>query len=115
MKVLRKINELTKLEVEGDTVAEIFENIARLQEAFSEIRCGKCKSEDLRYVARLAQDKYKYYEIRCNSCKAKLAFGQSQENKGVIYPKRGEKQDDKYVAFGTNGWVKYNPETGKEE
>ena len=64
MRVYKKFNESTEVRVDGDTPAGIFEDIARLEEVFAERDCGKCKSQNIRHVVRMAQDKYKYYELR---------------------------------------------------
>ena len=37
---------------EGETVRELWKQIAIFQEVFGETKCGKCGSENLRFVVR---------------------------------------------------------------
>jgi formate dehydrogenase assembly factor FdhD len=98
------------VELEGKTQKDIFSGLASFQEVFEETSCGKCRSESIKYMVRTV-DKYTYYELRCNDCRAKLIFGQHTEN-GTLFPKR---KDEEGNWNGSNGWVKWNPDTQKEE
>ena len=39
-------------EFDADTQRELFTQIARFQEVFEETKCGKCGSENLKFVVR---------------------------------------------------------------
>ena len=98
---------------------EGFEKVGALQEVFEDEPCGKCGGEDIKFQVRHVQDGKKsfiYYEKICRnlSCRARLSFGSHQEG-DTLFPKRFEKDGDKTVVIGKNGWVKYNKETGKDE
>ena len=72
-----KVNyNLGKLNVafESETVRELWKQLATFQEVFGETTCGKCGSENLRFVVR-ENDGNEYYELRCVDCGARLAFG----------------------------------------
>ena len=74
-----KVNYQTKngrlsVQLEGDSQKEIFEQISRFQEVFEETACGKCGSENIRFVVRNVDDNL-YYELRCADCGARLSFG----------------------------------------
>jgi ribosomal protein L40E len=72
---------------------------------FEETKCGKCGSENLRFVVRTV-DENEYFELRCMDCGAKLAFG-SMKKGGGLFPKR--KDGDNWLPDG--GWLKWNPKT----
>ena len=75
MKVNYKtINGRLSVELEGDSQRDIFQEIARFQEVFEETVCGKCGSDNIRFVVRNVDDNL-YYELRCADCGAKLSFG----------------------------------------
>lgn len=98
------------VEIEGDKQTDVFGSIAQFQEVFEEDICQKCKSADVRFVVRTVDDN-NYHEIQCNECRAKLAFGQHKTG-GSLFPKRKDK-DGGWLP--DRGWVKYNPDTKKEE
>tara|TARA_R110000824_G_scaffold14985_3_gene63341 strand:- start:10876 stop:11205 length:330 start_codon:yes stop_codon:yes gene_type:complete len=99
-----------KVEIEADTQIELFQQLANFQEIFAENLCGKCGSENIRYQVRNVDDNL-YYELRCAGCNAKLAFGVMKKG-GRLFPKRKDKEG-KWLPNG--GWVKWNPDTQKEE
>ena len=102
-------NGRISVELEGDSQREIFSQIAKFQEVFEETMCGKCGSENLRFVVRNVDDNL-YYELRCMDCQAKLAVG-SHKKGGGLFPKR--KDGDDWLP--NRGWVKWNPKTEKNE
>jgi DNA-directed RNA polymerase subunit RPC12/RpoP len=106
MKVQFKTNKNLIIEFEADTQRDVFEQLAKSQEVFSENVCGKCKKDDVRYVVRTDKDENKYYEINCQTCRAKLMLGCSKLGGGLFTKK---KLDDKWLP--DNGWVKYDKET----
>lgn len=114
-----KLNYTTRngrmsVELEGDTQQAIWEQLGTFQEIFEEAACGKCGSENLRFVVREDKEQNKYYELHCleRDCRARLAFGSLKGKGAGLYPKR---KDAEGKWKGSNGWVKYNKETGKEE
>jgi len=122
MKVEYKVNDHLTVVAEGDKSHEIFEQLAKLQEAFGEVCCGKCGSKYLKFVHRI-QGTYNFYELKCQAkgCYAKLEFGKGEN---TFYPKRMETDDKgkaikdaggKGVYRPDNGWLKYNRETGENE
>ena len=102
-------NGRVSVELEGDGQKDIFAQIARFQEVFEESKCGKCGSENLKFVVRTVDDN-EYYELRCADCGAKLAFGVHKKG-GGLFPKR--KDGDSWLPNG--GWVKWNSKTGQNE
>jgi hypothetical protein len=111
----RSKNGRFAVEFEGAGHKDIWAQIGSFQEVFEEPCCGKCQNDDLRFVVRKTTDgkkEYDYHELRCVKCGAKLAFGIMNDGSGSLFPKRKDK-DGK--AVGTRGWVKWNPETEKEE
>ena len=99
------------VEFEGDSQKDLFGQIAAFQEVFDIKSCGKCGSENLRFVKRTV-DGNDYFELRCLDCGAKLAFGANKDGKG-LFPKREKDQNGKWI--GKDGWVKWNPETKQNE
>jgi hypothetical protein len=109
-------NGRLSVELEAEGHSSLWKQLAAFQEVFEETACGKCKSENLKFVVRTAKDssgkkEYTYHELHCKDCRAKLHFGVIDDGKGSLFPKR--KQDGKWV--GSSGWVLYNKETQKEE
>lgn len=114
------------VEVEGTTPQECFKQVAAVQATFEDTKCGLCDSSNVLYVVRKIDDN-EYFELRCKDCYAKLTFGQGKGDASPLYPKRyvtdakGKAVKDettgKAVPLGTkkNGWVKWNPQTQKEE
>ena len=98
------------VELEGETQVEVVEQLAAFQEIFDESVCGKCQSENLRFIARSVDDNM-YYELKCMDCHAKLAFGKTKTG-GRLFPKRKDKEGN---WLPDRGWVKWNPETKQEE
>ena len=110
-----KINYTTSngrisVEVEGEDHKSLFENLATFQEVFDESKCGKCNSENLRFVTRKVDGNI-YYELRCVDCGAKLAFGVHRDG-NTLFPKRRDADGN---WRGNNGWVKWNKDKGVEE
>jgi DNA-directed RNA polymerase subunit RPC12/RpoP len=96
-------------EFDADTHRELFMQISRFQEVFEESKCGKCGSENLKFVVRTV-DENEYFELRCMDCGAKLAFG-SMKKGGGLFPKR--KDGDNWLP--DNGWTKWNSKKGIAE
>ena len=74
------------VEFECDTQKELFAQLSSFQEVFGETKCGKCGSENLKFVVREV-DGNEYHEIRCLDCGAKLQFGVNKKG-GGLFPKR---------------------------
>jgi DNA-directed RNA polymerase subunit RPC12/RpoP len=102
-------NNRITAEFEADTHRELFTQISRFQEVFEESKCGKCGSENLRFVVRTVEEN-EYFELRCADCGAKLAFG-SMKKGGGLFPKR--KDGDTWLPDG--GWMKWNSKKGTLE
>ena len=99
------------VEVEGDTQKDVFRQLSAFQEVFEQTKCGKCGSEDLRFVVRDVEDN-DFYELHCNECHSRFAFGQHKGKDGTLFPRRKDGQGN---WIPNNGWTKYNPDTKKEE
>jgi len=128
MKAQLKVRTNLIIEAEGETEADLFENISSAQEVFEHEKCGHCGGVDLRFVVRQDDEENKYYELHCRDtrCRARLPFGQAKKPKGKLYPKRkfeslgpAEKEQrkaekeytDKHFGYlANNGWYKYKGE-----
>lgn len=104
-------------EIEGATQTDIWEQLASIQEVFEDTTCTKYGQQDdnTRFVVR-ENDDNKYYELRYNGNNTKLfgvrkAFGQHKKG-GGLFPRR---KDESGSYLPDNGWVKWNPDTKKEE
>jgi hypothetical protein len=108
------------VQAEGDNHADIWKQLAELQEAFGERVCGKCQSDDIRYVHRQNEGGDDFFELRCQAkgCYAKLRMSVRKKEK-CFYPKRKAGKDD---ATGltegewlpSNGWVRWDRKNEKE-
>ncbi|MAF25512.1 hypothetical protein CL634_08075 [bacterium] len=103
-------NGRVTVQLEGDTQAEVFAQLASFQEVFDETECGKCQSENLRFQVRNIDDNL-YYELKCMDCGARLSFGALKKG-GGLFPRRKDKEGN---WLSDRGWVKWNPETKQEE
>ncbi len=99
------------IEVEGEKQKDVFRELSQAQEVFQHEACGKCKGTELRFVVRNVEDN-DFYEIHCLKCRARLSFGQHKGKEGTLFPRRKDKENE-WLPNG--GWMKYNPQTGKEE
>ena len=109
MKISHNIGRTT-VELESDTVKDAFAQLSTFQEVFGEDKCGKCGSDNLRFVVR-ENDGNSYYEIRCQECGAKLSFGANKVG-GGLFPRRKDAEGD---WLSDRGWQKWNPKTKKME
>ena len=105
MKASYEINKLN-VEFEGETIKDIWQQLAIFQEIFGESSCGKCESESLRFVVR-ENDGNHFYELRCDDCGARLSYG-SHKKGGGLFPKRKD-ADGNWLP--DKGWMKWNPKT----
>ncbi len=109
MEVTKKVGSLT-ITFEGETQKDIVKQLSSLEEVFGESACGKCGSENLRWVVR-ENDGNEYYELRCLDCGAKLAFGVNKKG-GGLFPKR---KDGEGNWLPDKGWTKWNSKTKQVE
>jgi hypothetical protein len=49
-------NNRIRAEFDADTHRELFTQISKFQEVFEETKCGKCGSENLRFVVRTVDE-----------------------------------------------------------
>jgi DNA-directed RNA polymerase subunit RPC12/RpoP len=105
MKVTYQSGKLS-VELECDSQTDLFKELSSFQEVFGENACGKCGSDNLRFVVR-ENDGNAYYEIRCLDCGAKLAFGVNKKG-GTLFPRRKD-SDGNWLP--DKGWTKWNPKT----
>ena len=124
MKANLRAGNLT-FQIEGANQKDMFKQIAACQEVFSEECCGLCQGTDLRYVVREV-DGNDFPELHCLNpqCRAKLAFGQSKQKPGVLFPIRklvesGPEAGKPHRKTGNlgkhNGWTKYRGKEGGAE
>jgi hypothetical protein len=91
--------------VDAEDQKGIFKQIAAIQEVFeSETECGLCKSQEVRYRVRTADDN-EYYEIGCTACNGRFELGQHKKG-GTLFPKR---RGDDGKSLPNRGWSKYEP------
>lgn len=108
---------------DGDTTAEVFEKLAKLQEVFGESHAtkGDKHANDLQFRVRQVEEN-KFYELYCPSMRAKLPYGLGKD--GELYPRRVKTDDKGKVVKDENnrsiylpdrGWRVWNRETQSEE
>ncbi len=105
MKVNRKVSPTTILEAEGQTVAEVFEALARMEEVFhGHEECGLCHKRETAYQVRQDKEGNKYYQVVCLFCKAEFRFGLKKQPQGVLFPQLKDKNGN-WKPDG--GWAKW--------
>jgi ribosomal protein L40E len=112
-------NGRINVQLEADSQKALWKELAHFQEVFEETRCGKCDSNDLRFIVRSSpyekDGKTKeadYHELKCNKCGAKLAFGVLDDGSDGLFPKRKDKTTGK--TKGKKGWVNWDSEKKRE-
>lgn len=105
MKLTYVVGNVT-VEFETDTVRDGFAQLATFQEVFGETLCGKCGSENVKFIVR-ENEGNEYYELRCADCHARLAFGAHKKG-GGLFPRRKD-SDGNWLP--DNGWTKWNAKT----
>ena len=98
------------IDLEDADQRTMFQQVARFQEVFEEDTCGKCKSQNVKFIVRTVDDN-QYHELKCQDCHAKLAFGAMKKG-GGLFPKRKDKEGN---WLSDRGWVKWNADSGKEQ
>ena len=105
MKVTYQSGKLS-VQFDCETQKDLFSQLSSFQEVFNETQCGKCGSENLRFVVR-HNDGNEYYELRCLDCGAKLQYGVNKKG-GTLFPKRKNAEGE---WLPDRGWTKWNPKT----
>jgi len=73
------------IKVTGETVKDIFRQIAAVQDVFDIDTCGKCGQHEITFRCRVVDDN-EYFEALCTSCGAALHYGQHKKG-GTLFPK----------------------------
>jgi hypothetical protein len=108
MQAQLKVQPSLIITLEEDKQSDLFKSIAQTQEVFCEKECGKCGSNDLRFIVRKNKDEDEFYELRCQKCHAVLSFGLHKKG-GTMYPHRTVKDEDGNTKYLQNrGWRKWN-------
>lgn len=99
----RAFNGKLLIEVEGQTIKDLFEQIGPVAEVLDgDDSCGKCGSPHIYPRSREAQG-FTYYELVCSDCSAKLSFGQHKDG-GSLWAKRTDEQGN---VMDYRGWKVY--------
>lgn len=108
MKVEQSVGN-TRLFIEGDSVEDVFRQIAKASEIFGAAdKCGACGKGNVRFVVRDVADgkkSYEFFELWCLDCRARLSFGKLSDGSG-LFPKR-KNEDGSWKDNG--GWEVYKP------
>jgi hypothetical protein len=119
MKIRRKLTSRTEVETDDGTHQQLFDQLQRADEVFSEESCGQCGSKNVTFyvrnsVAKKGKNKGKsftYYEMKCKDCRSYLEYGQHQNDgkpTGTMYPKRKIPGEGEETVYDTRhrGWKK---------
>ncbi len=100
MQIIYRNGSGVEVRLDGETVRDVYQKLANVEEIFQETTCGKCMNEDVTHIVRTVDDN-NFYELRCNACRATLSFG-CHKSGGTLFPKRKD-ADGKYLP--DKGWV----------
>ena len=89
------------LELEYETIKDLFEKVASFEEIFGQNTICKCGNESTRPSVRVVDDN-SYYERKCDKCGKSFSFGQHKKG-GSLFPK------------WEKGWNKWNAEAVAQE
>lgn len=104
MMIERKISATTIVKAEGQTVAEVFEALARLESVFGREVCGLCQKTGVRYDVQEDKEGHKYHKAICLSCGGEFRFGVRKTPPGVLFPQLKDKDG---VWKPNGGWAKW--------
>ena len=91
------------VEVQGETVKDLFRGIGQAQEVFEAAACcGACESPNIQFRTRTIEDN-DYFELSCQDCHSKLDFGQHKKG-GTLFAKR---KDSDGSWLPNAGWRKW--------
>lgn len=83
------------VELEADTQADIWRELASFQEVFEDRTCvrGKKTTDEVKFVVRKNADEDEFFEMHYSGNDpefygCKKAFGQNKKPKGQLYPQR---------------------------
>jgi len=116
MTVHYKLNDKVTLEVTGEEMTSIFEELARGAEVFQDVLAHKGKGDDRRVgndvIPRVRTDKEenKYYELHSRKLGAKKTFGCTKQG-GHLFPKL---KDSEGGYLPDNGWRVWDKDAQKE-
>lgn len=122
MKITRSYSNGITVEIEGNTQAEVFEQLASCDEVFRDTTCKAkmkgefYKSDDVVFRVRKDDEENKYYELVClGSDEPKLSrfvrkFGAHKKG-GTLFPKY--KVPENHVV-GFAGWCKFIKDSNDE-
>lgn len=101
------------LEVKASSPLEAHAAISRFSEILSEPHCRLCKSGyryNVRKAANAAGKQFTFYELVCLNpeCRARLQFGQTNDDPNILFPKRKDDQGNWDFRYG--GWQKFRTE-----
>jgi hypothetical protein len=106
MKVQRKISPTTIIEVEGNTVAEVFEKLACLESVFHGYEvCGLCGKREVTYKAQEDKEGHKYHNAVCLNCGAEFRFGMRKSPPGVLFPQTKDQAGNVKPDGGWSKWM----------
>jgi len=134
MKIIVNSQGKLNFEIEVGQQTDAWEDLASIREVFGDRVCKRCQTPDAEFFVRKAKSKngkkeYTYHELRCSKpdCRAIKAFSVMNDDTGRMYPKiKVNDEDPMYEDFVKNpgddwaylpydGWMIYNPKTGKKE
>ena len=111
MKITHKsVDGRLSVEVEGNDMKAMFDELAGAQEVFGVSVCGACDSKNVFFQVRHVQGNT-YRAIRCADCGCELNYG-TRKADGQMYPRRKDKEGN---YLDSNGWTKWNPKAVVEE
>jgi hypothetical protein len=108
LKVQRKISPTTIVEADGQTVAEGFDNLARLEAVFGgDETCGLCGKAGVRYECQSDKEGNVYRKAVCRACGAEFRFGLRKGDDGILFPQLKDKDGHQKP---NKGWAKWQPQ-----
>lgn len=111
--LVRETYKLSLVDGLGDvkTDADLFKALNEIGnvDSVKDEPCGKCGGHNISYRARDVDGNI-FYEKVCTDCWAKLSFGAHKKPAGSLFGKRKGEDGSKLPS---NGWLKYDKETGK--
>ena len=109
MKVTYQSSDKFTVEFDVSNHKELFAQVARFEEVFSNTVCGQCGGDNTKFVTRnVTKDgkQFTFHEVRCQNpqCRAKLEFGELSDGSGNMFPKRKNENGDYKGKYGWYRW-----------
>lgn len=104
MRLTKKLSSTATIQLESDSVKDLFRDLGMASEVFAIDTCGNCQSQDVVYRVRHVEGN-DFFEVVCRGCQHSFSFGQHRTG-NTLFPKVRD-ADGRPLPKG--GWSRFDP------